>query len=153
MGIMGCYPDTRAVENELGGKWEKFYEYQFEETHGEGFEFPHDLDENESPLNLNGIKIVASATGSNNSTILFKVNGIEMINMATGFGNNIIEFYVKNGHSLGFWRANGVATTLANVHSTMRMLTTPMNNINSFEFSSTVNVSNMKIEFFVLRGV
>lgn len=151
MSIMPCYSDERSVENELGGKWEEFYEYTFTDSHAEGFEFPYDLDG--SPLNLNGIKIVATAQTSGNSTIVFKVNNISMIDMTTGFGNNAIVFLVKNGHSLGLWRANGYEATLTNLHSTLRMLTTEIDSIHNFVFSSTTNVTGLKLKFYVLRGV
>lgn len=149
MSIMGCYSDERSIENELGGKWEKFYEYQFKESHAEGFEFPHDLDG--TPLNLNGIMIVTSGSAITGRVTLV-VNGVTMINTTSGFGGNVIKLTVNNGMTNGFWKAQGNNISPLTMSTTSNMCTTYADSISSFAINM-VGASDTLIEFYVLRGV
>lgn len=150
MSIMGCYYDERSIENELGGKWEKFYEYQFKESHAEGFEFPHDLDG--TPLNLNGIMIVTSGSATTGRVTLF-VNDVPMFNTTSDFGSSVIKLTVNNGMINGFYKSQGNSrVSPQNMQTTSNMCITYADSISSFEINM-VGASNTLIEFYVLRGV
>jgi len=140
-----------SITTNSGAKWEKFYEYQFEESHAEGFEFPHDLDESESPLNLKGIMIVTNG-GNVTGQVTLVVNGVTMISTLADFGNNVIKLNVSNGMISGFWKAQGGKTSPQHMLTTCNMCATPADSISSFEINM-VGASDTLIEFFVLRGV
>lgn len=155
MGIMGCYPDERAIENELGGKWGKFYEYTFEDTHTEAFEFPTDLDG--TPLNLNGLMIVFERP-ARTTTIIDYVN-INGQNYSVTSGataattKGINEAVIRNGllHFDIFQRQVAGASAALNRFPNILQF---INAITNFKVScSTTNETGTKLTIYVLRGV
>lgn len=152
MGIMGCYPDKRAIENELGGKWTLLYEYEFNESHAEGFEFPHDIDD--TPLNLNGLYIIVD--NSISTTINFIVNGAEIISTTFGFTSNqrtMFTSIIKNGmHEFSYLARHNIDSA-----SSVNLNTYPnakffADSITNFSLALTGS-AGAKVKFYCLRGV
>lgn len=161
MAIMDCYPDKRAIENELGGKWELFYQYTFEDTHTESFEFPHDLDENESPLNLNGVMVAIENDGnivSSSPTIDVVINDEDIYHavndMATSNTRYCGKFVIRNGaYDISVLRSGSKRQGVAN-YASYNGLSFLVDSIKSFSFiSNTAYRANTVIKFYVLRGV
>lgn len=161
MGIMGCYPDKRDIENELGGKWEKFYEYTFEDSHIESFEFPHDIDENESPLNLNGVIILISnerEKAISLGSLQLTINDTDIL-YGSSFSDGSSRYYcfksvVKNGALETYNTRSNTERAIGSVNSSFNGLFVPSDSIKSFSFIATPQYTERtKIEFYVLRGV
>lgn len=72
MAIMDCYPDRRAVENELGGKWEKV---ETIDVNGSDV-FIYDEDIDGTPLNLNGFMFKFNL---NTNTVVYVNDGVHDI--------------------------------------------------------------------------
>lgn len=152
MSIMGCYPDERAVENELGGKWELFFEEIREESGTAGYEW--DLDHtDDTPLNLNGFKIVITL-----STVPLAISTFRLLLDNTSFDNFTAYSSSQSGTITATAKVeNGVLVYSANqVNAAMRGgIQKPkfVDNINNFAFSLTQCPIGAEIKVYVLRGV
>lgn len=96
MSIMGCYQDKRAIENELGGKWELFFEETFEESTYERLHWDKDIDF--TPLHLNGVMIVITepnGTTTTANTQQFWINGNYMAFIGMGATTTTEDMYTK----------------------------------------------------------
>lgn len=153
---------NNAITTNTGAKWEKFYEFTFEDSHNEAFEFPHDLDG--TPLNLNGVRVVS--TYPNGTTITDKelklyVNGEQVCeyvdSSATVSGGTIysaINVTIKNGLLVTDFHERTAKTTRRNLQSCYDFMFTDI--IRSFTFSIPSNRTfnaGETITFYVLRGV
>lgn len=151
MSIMPCYPDERAVENELGGKWELFFEETREETGNVGLEWDKDFDE--VPLNLNGFMVVVNFPEVPSSNAIFRsyVNTIQTDNFTaystTQLGILTVKAVVKNG-LLDKMAIRSNASGVFNVQLPMLI-----DNITQFGFTLGNVPRNSTIQVYVLRGV
>lgn len=159
MAIMDCYPDRRAIENELGGKWEKV-----ETINVDGSDiFTYDEDIDGTPLNLNGIMLVgniavsATATtsvysGVNDNTLLFTSSNA----ITTGSPY----FFIKavNSNGLYDYRQSASGSNVRGrmqTYSSSTIETTPFVN-NYFRLALSVpSTATMTgtIDVYFLRGV
>lgn len=149
-GWHACYNSDRAISNELGGKWTKFYEYTFESTHAEGFEFPTDLEGN--PLNLNGLYIIITKDGASRSlATTLEVNGDLYHSDSSNLPSN--SFYdlkttINNGMSETWFKLGSGSGVYKSRFDVLHFI----DSITSFKFNTTLDTGD-KIEFYVLRGV
>ncbi|MCQ2088073.1 MAG: hypothetical protein MJZ37_08455 [Bacilli bacterium] len=155
MSIMPWYPDDRSVENELGGKWEKFYEFTFEDSHAEGFEFPHDLGD-DTPLNLNGVYVVLEM--SNAITTAFNVTlRIKDVDYITSNATTSVGGTVSSMKSIA---SNGIIETTTRARSGGNTSGTNTNDkilfgdsITDFSVIFQAPPVDTKMTIYVLRGV
>lgn len=159
MGIMPCYPDDRSVENELGGKWELFFEETRDEAGNVGLEWDKDYDG--VPLNLKGVLIILdknTAIASASSTCRVKLNDDIMVNDAIISATSVKALFktkVKNGlaESL-FLRTTTTTPSIAiTPFFSFAGSSTFFDNITSFSFLAQSITEGTKIRIYVLRGV
>lgn len=157
MSIMGCYPDKRAIENELGGKWELFFEETRDESGNVGLEWDKDFDD--LPLRLNGILVrVTSDNGitTANTTVTLTVNNNSLIRNVFNTGTSAIAYINQLEIHHGLLDGNYFIST--NGQYTSTPFTTFNSNIfidfiNSLELSISNVKEGSKIQIYVLRGV
>lgn len=150
-----CYNSDRAISNELGGKWELFYQETFETTHSEGYEFPHDLDENETPLNLNGVMIILDRKSTTESVeITITINGTSFTTTIGASSRRTMYFNVdcKNGHLNNRFVITS-PTSSATPYSNQQLNQLFVEKINSFGLAVTNVEKDSIVKFYVLRGV
>lgn len=151
-GWHNCYNSDRAISNELGGKWELFFEETREEAGNAGYEW--DLDHtDDTPLNLNGIKIVATTPSTPSSTSTFR-----LLFDNTSFDNFTAYSTSQSGTITATAKIdNGVLTYSAyQVNAAMRGgIQKPkfIDAINNFAFSLSNCPVGTEFKVYVLRGV
>lgn len=158
MSIMACYPDKRAIENELGGKWELFFEETREEAGDVGYEWDKDHNDN-TPLNLNGICVVLTNEDqtivSRNSTLVLTLNDKPIIDSATTFNfySVTLKSTIKNNMlNTSLMKSSDETVLTSPLHSIFGD-TTIIDNINKIAFSMSGIQANTNLKFYVLRGV
>lgn len=157
MSIMSWYPDERSIENELGGKWELFFEETREESGNVGLEWDKDYDD--TPLHLNGIMVrVSSADGitTANTTVTLSVNDNSLIRNVFNTGTSAIAYV--NQLEIHHGLLDGKYFISTNGQYTSTPFTTFNSNIfidfiNSLELSVSNVKEGSKIQIYVLRGV
>lgn len=158
-----CYNSERAISNELGGKWELFYEESFDETFYENIHFDEDLDGN--PLSLNGVMFVirervGTATTATAMQVyvnevlqtLFSVGGASRPETTSSISTSIIKNGIINTESItrAYNYGSNIAInkggriTFADVIKDIRIK--PQTSEQAFQ-------SSFKLEIYVLRGV
>lgn len=157
MGIMGCYPDRRAVENELGGKWELFFEETLDESGNVGYEWDEDFDG--TPLNLNGILILVKQNGVDaKATHSTRINGIRELNLqnSTAINDNLVTFIkstISNGLLDSYGKTRNVESGVGVGQWHCGISNQFISSITSFDYSTKSLPAGANIKIYVLRGV
>lgn len=159
MSIMPCYPDERSVENELGGKWELFFEETRDESGAVGLEW--DVDENDNPLQLNGVLVVITQNGVPvQSSVSLNVISPSVSDRVITFNNA-----TTNVENLKSWIGCTVNNGLINAFGKQRNTITGSGSLNTGTnviFANSINYFNLaistvpvgtNIKVYVLRGV
>lgn len=145
MAIMDCYLDRRAIENELGGKWDLFLSESFEEDRAEGFEFPTDFDG--TPLTLNGIMIIMENTQS--VTYYLDMDGESRgYTQSNRYATN--QFTINNGAMNNIIKASTSKLTYSSITAFPTVI---KDRITNFKLSSAHWYAGTSIKVYVLRGV
>lgn len=143
---------NNAITTGTGAKWELLYEYEFDESHAEGFEFPNDLDG--TPLNLNGLYIIIE--NSIATTVNLFINDVEIISTSFGFTSNqrtVFTSLIQNGmHEFSYLARHNIDSA-----SSVNLNTYPnskffADSITNFSLALTGSVG-AKVKFYCLRGV
>lgn len=159
MSIMPCYSDRRAIENELGGKWELFFEETRDEAGAVGLEWDKDIDD--LPLNLNGVlilieqdKVLAVTTLTLNVISAEETNRILTINNALSNIQGLVSWLgcrVENGLVMSFGKGRNTSSGVSTLATGVNPIFTDA--IHYFNVTVSELTSGANIKVYVLRGV
>lgn len=155
MSIMPCYNDERSIENELGGRWELFYEenLNFDEVSTEALEFPTDFDE--TPLNLNGVLVYIEGNSTYNGTAKLQINNDTVLTQAYSMlpaRFAMLKSTIENGFLNNVSSSASYRTTNTNLATTPYFNFTKCDSITNFVLRLE-NILNTTVKIYVLRGV
>lgn len=153
-----CYNSDRAISNELGGKWELFFEETRDEAGAVGFEWDKDFDD--TPLNLNGVLVIVNfPTLSGTATFSSFINGVETMrisNASTG-ASNTTSFMINKISNNAIFPYSVTRVALPNtITPSFGIPFMNIENINKFVFANIQGTNvpvGTNIKIYVLRGV
>lgn len=156
-GWHNYYNSNRAISNELGGKWELF----FEETRTQSGAVDYEWDKNSdnTPLHLNGIMIIIRQNKIPSIAYhTLKVNGVTEIKLQNGASSNdnlvtVIKSKISNGLLETFGKSRMVESSEESVQLQSGSSNQLTNSITSFKYSASSLPKDSEIKVYVLRGV
>lgn len=151
MSIMPCYPDKRAIENELGGKWELFFEETRDEAGTVGLEWDKDFDD--TPLHLNGVRIAVELGAVPDRNIVMQITVNDLMESFTayssGSGRKVQPTFKVNNGMID----HITVTTTGNARMSTNSIGYFADFINYLKISIGYVYVNSTIKVYVLRGV
>lgn len=150
MGIMGCYADECAVENELGGKWELVDETTLEEQDALVYD-----EENGAPLNWNAVMFLITSATQQTIKVGYFVNdkSTSVITTNVSFNANSTRVYktmYKNGFNISaFSGVSSISATYSDVLKTH----VPSQNTKYVAISFSEFSNPITIKVYAMRGV
>lgn len=156
-GWHSCYNSDRAISNELGGKWEKFFEETRDESGAVGLEW--DVDENGNSINFNGVLVIITQDGvPSQATGTLRINDnervITLINSATTTTALVTTWLgckINNGLVDSFGKQRNTLVGTGSLYTGINPIFTDSINYLNIGFTTVPSGANIKV--YVLRGV
>lgn len=159
MSIMPCYPDERSIENELGGKWELFFEETRDTAGAVGLEWDKDFDD--TPINFNGVLVIITQDGvPEQSKLSLEINANSLNNRVITLSNTTtsvdalttwIGCTLDNGLINAFGKQRNTIAGAGSVYTGTNVIFA--DRIHYFNFGITTVPVGTNIKVYVLRGV